>query len=801
MTQPQVNHIGHLKFTPDSDSILVENDGQYVLACASLTKFLRYETRSIPIIWVRSKNHFQWLKSFAEQTNCPTQFINKTPRTVLADKWHVKLPDWLKDEMVFENGLLNLNIVKGSAADFETCMLVHFFGDRFKPERLGISEVSPVVQALVDPETEKTLNENPILKKCLESKCLSWAENSQEEWVSKICRALHHKPKQVWKWLTLWAGLHAYPRKLLEYVLTPEQIMLVTEVPPETVFNLSLEPTARDQLITQIEFFFNEMTGQVRTSEDFQKILGMVSGRLINEFNHISFILKNNKIEPTRDIILEAKKKFESCPGVSKHQLRLLDFFVKPDRPKIPSFQLVRGWSAYDWINWTVNEYTPYRTWQEHQGYYDEDLEQMTADFTRWYIHEYASIHQDQALSLVHCLSSLANRQNSNCLDVVLLVDCLPLAYMKVFEEKFFEKGFHRSEIHYRFAALPTDTTHNKPALLSGQWLEKYPSYEAIINQRALYDWHGSPSFYVHTLKGLQDIDPPEQGGVVVLNMLEADEILHEDMEAKATTYEEELERLFTRLADSVNSMVQKWTGDQGKIEISVVTDHGACRILEEETSTFDSRIVNRFFSNERYRFSAVDQDKSKDIPENIWQLGHKFKNPFVSELTTYFLPSGHNTVRGAGKIKGYMHGGVTPEEVIVPVARYRLFDPGWKEPLVRFLDLDVDKATGRAKFNIQRLTQLKLEIQNPNPMGVEVVRAEIVTPETDIRSFDRVVVQGGESSTFSIGCYFYKQALGHKPLEIELTYELSGAQQTLSLNLECDFRSAMKTGFSLKDL
>ncbi len=801
MSQPQVNYIGDLEYIPDSNSLLVEHDGQYVLACSRLAEFLRSDSRSIPIIWVRSKNHFEWLKSFVEQTKCPAKFSSKTATTLLADKWNVKLPDWLNDDLVIESGLLSLNVAKGKASDLVTRLLAHFFGDRFQPGRLGISEVSPVIQALVDPEAEKKFNAYPILRKCLQSKCFSWAENSHEEWVKKICKILHLKPKQIWQWLSLWSGLHAYPRKLLEYVLTPEQILLVTEVPPEAVLDLPLEPAARDQLLTQIDFFFNDMAGQVRTNEDFKKLVGMVSGRLLNEFNHISAILAKNRIEPTRDDIENIKKKFESCPGVSGHRLRLLNFFVKPDRPTIPPPQVIQSWSARDWINWTVNEYIPYRSWQEHQGFYDADLEQMAADFSRWYTQEYTSIHQDQGLSLVHCLRSLTHSQERKYLDIVLLVDCLPLAYIKIIEDKLLEKGFNRFDLHYRFAALPTSTAHNKPVLLSGQWLGKFSSYEAIIKQRALDDWHGRPSFYVHTLKGLQDIDPPEQGAVVVLNMIEADEILHEDMEARATTYEEELERLFIRLADSVNSLIQKWPEAHDKAQISIVTDHGACRILDEETRTFDSRIVNRLFSNEKYRFSAVDRDESQDIPKNIWDLGHKFKNPFLSESTTYFLPSGHNTVRGGGKVKGYMHGGATPEEVIVPVARYRLFDPGWKEPLVRFLNLDLDKVTGRARFNIQRLIQLELEIQNPNSLDIEVVRAEIVAPETDLRNFDRIIVQGGAVSTFSVGCYFLKQALGQKLLEIELAYEISGAQHTLILNLECDFRSAMKTGFSLKDL
>ena len=52
-----------------------------------------------------------------------------------------------------------------------------------------------------------------------------------------------------------------------------------------------------------------------------------------------------------------------------------------------------------------------------------------------------------------------------------------------------------------------------------------------------------------------------------------------------------------------------------------------------------------------------------------------------------------------------------------------------------------------------------------------------------------------------TMNCYFKKSALGNKPLEIEVVYEISGEQHTLPLVLESEFKSAMAGSFSLKDL
>ena len=98
---------------------------------------------------------------------------------------------------------------------------------------------------------------------------------------------------------------------------------------------------------------------------------------------------------------------------------------------------------------------------------------------------------------------------------------------------------------------------------------------------------------------------------------------------------------------------------------------------------------------NEKHRFSSFEASKAGDVPENLWALGYKFQQPFNADGKVYFLPKGHNTVRLPGKGKGFLHGGATPEEVIVPTAFYKAVKVAWKHPFTRFLGLNPDKETG----------------------------------------------------------------------------------------------------------
>ncbi len=382
-----------------------------------------------------------------------------------------------------------------------------------------------------------------------------------------------------------------------------------------------------------------------------------------------------------------------------------------------------------------------------------------------------------------------------------MLVDCLPSAFLELLDDSLRNVGLSRHELKYRFAGLPTITEYNKTALLSGEWQDKAESYEAVLKVRSASDWSGKKVVYLSNLKSLSEMPAPQEATIVVLNFVDGDELLHSDVESKNTTHEDELQRLFSRMAEAVNRLSQEWAGPREHFSVYVVTDHGACRILEEEKRSFDSAVIKKLFANEKHRFSAVAEEQANEIPQNLWAIGHRFKRPFASENTTFFLPRGHNTVRHAGTVKGFMHGGVTPEEVIVPTASYKMVKAAWKTLAARFLNLDLARETGRAKFYVQRVVTLDIELQNPNATDIRILRATVMSPEADLKSCETMTIPAGRVKPLRMSCYFKKAALGGKPLEIEIAYEIAGEQHTLPLVLESEFKSAMAGGFSLRDL
>ncbi len=797
----EVNLVGDYRETVPNDVMLVECDKDYVKACQEI---IRYESNgNKKAIWVKNQFHYTWLKNFVDQVGVSCKFQEKTARLILADTWNLllPLPDWLEDGDVLKQNLLKLDIPNASPRIFSERILSYLISPVFECASLDENNLSEILESLVKDSNLKFFSDYPILHRCLQEICNNWVRNTKLDWVKDICNQLPNGANGLWKQLSAWSILNGYPSEMLEFVLTPKQVQFVQSVPSGALQGLSISQSIREQILTQIRLFFKRTRSEeVTTSKDFQKVLDRTSGRLSEEFKQVTALLKSNQFEPEQNDIERIKEKFKTCSGVSEIQLKQLEYHIKPKKPN--RVELDDKWNKEEWIGWTIDEYLPYRTWQIHAKQYDPEVEEDVKRFSEWYDSEYVSIQQDPGWSLALVLNNIAQNWD-DALVVIAVVDCLPISFMELVDDSLISAGFSRHEMSYRFSALPTVTEHNKPQMLSGQWsIKKNKPYESILTERVQADWRGRNVLYASNLKGLLEIEMPTKPATIVLNLVDGDKSFHEDMEAKNTTHEEELGRLYVRMAEALHKMANEWIGPQVNFHVHVVTDHGACRILKKEKTSFDSKIVNRLFDEEKYRFATISEDRAGEIPQNLWDLGFRFKPPFEDTDTVFFIPKGHNTVRSGMQAGGYTHGGATPEEVIVPVALYKPVKLAWASPAWRFIDLDWEKGTSKANFFIQRVTNVDLKIQNPNSSEIRILRASILLPaDTDLKECGKPVVPARGEAVLTLNCYFQNSALTQSQLEIEITYEISGENHTILVSLESKFKSAMSTGFSIKDL
>ncbi len=797
-----VTYVGNLPLAAPEASTLLEGDGDYVRICRALAREdLALQEKEL---WVRQWTHYVWLKDFCAQLGLSPQFSEKTAGDVLAERLKVWIPDWLSDEEIVEQNLLDIVPDEECAelCNFEERLPALFFGDMFYKSGFEPKHLPEMVAALSAPEAGQAFERYPVLQKALAEKCNQWAERSDKEWIRRVCDVLPENSQRVWQWTTAAAYLKGYPEQLLEYVLSPEDVPVARRIPQEFALAAPDHEETKEQALAQIRAFFADMGSQIRTREDFRKVLDFTSGELKEELDFIIDLFSDGTYAPDGEDVAAVRSRFASAPSVSPRVLESLRYYTRMESPATDKDTSI--WGTEEWIRWTVDSYLPYRSYQLFHRKYDEELEEVVAQFSDWYVGEYVRIQSDTEKSLVHALSNISDtddKEDTESLYIVLMIDCLPIEYFGLAEAALQNIGLYRRDLSYRFAALPTTTEYNKAAVFSGRHDIETKDYRRLLERRSSEDWKSLRIHYAGTLKDLSELRFTKESTLVVVNFIQGDEVLHSDVESMNSSYEDELWRYFSLLAEALENALHTWHGDKSGVTVHLLTDHGATRVLEEEKMSFDSQTVQRLFAEEKYRNAKVPKEKEKSIPENLWNLGYKFSSPFFEEQLVHFLPRGHNTVKKPAKRAGYMHGGLTPEEVIVPAAVYRLGKLQWKKPALRFPELKFSGTEGRAKFYIKRVVPIAIELQNLNEAKIEVRRVEVNSPEADVKHVETAEVQPNATATVKVHCYFYENALEADVIQLSLYYEIAGEAHELPVELKSEFKSAMSGGLNLRDL
>ncbi len=785
--------IGSYQGKVPEGTALLENDRDYVAVCQQV------RTGQKIAVWVRNRVHFEWLTTYGTLLQLDLQCAIKTPRLILAESWQVTVPDWLTDDMVEAQGLLELEVPGKHPEDFASTALVALFGGAFSCHHLDEKALISILSTLTSPRAAEIMGKYPVAKTCLRDLCDRWQAAGHQPWREPVCSQLLTAPEGLQRDITHYILLGAYPAKMLEFKVPLQQAATLRSMDRKELAHLPLHAVAKDDSVDQIELFFAEIGSQVKSEKEWGKLLGTTSGLLLREFELLREILASGTFPVNEGMIRHLRERFAEVGVIPEIKLRSLGDLIVPDKPRIPTSDSNWGWD--EWIAWASESYLPYRQWQQKAGRFDADVETAVAAFTDWYLSAYETIHADQNRSNVHALNSLSRQIKTDKLSLLYIVDCWPAAFADLLREAFAARGFHRHANTLLCAPLPTVTDVCKPLLISGEWQSESTSYEKAVSRRAKQSWPGKQVRYVgNDLNALRNAPIHPDGSVFVLNFLPGDKILHEDIQAMGSTYEEELFRLYSRLAEVARELFEQANVPAEEFGIYVLSDHGATMILPEETQTIDSGIMKKLFPDEKHRFAAMEDHAVGTVPENLWSFGYKFKQAFQESAITYFIPRGHNTIRG-GVPKGHVHGGATPEEVLVPVMAWRPVRVPWKPPAIRFAGLELEPKTGVAGFYIKRMIALKLEIQNPNSQAMDIRKIGIHEPVADVRFASTGKIPAGKTLEFEIQCLFGTAAQKAEELVVYVSYSFDGNEATTACRTAAVFKSAMSGGFSLKDL
>ncbi len=792
----RIKHIGELYGTVAERTLLIASDADYCTACGALRKDF---AAAYGNFWIRHEHHFVWLRAFVDHAGIAhvrdVEFTRTIARDLLGQQLGLPIPEWLTDELILGERLLERVFSPSGYTSVDTMLVAPTFGEL--STHFPWSKAGMLAELASAPKTKIWLNASPINRLAWENLLQTWAGPNVPPWAGAFCEYLRAAPADLWRELTIWRLLNQYPEAEQDFALDSSTASLVRKVPVEALKKMVLDPVGRSTALDQIRRLFESAESGGVSRQKFDTLTSYVSGALKEEFDALQSLLENAlfKIAPY-DIEL-IKRRFDVTAIVDADDLSRLDLYVPPAKPVLAETSTPMDAAA--WKKWFHTEYLPYRWWQTESKSTDADVEKMVARFSDWYCQDFLQVHSDPALSSVQLLGQWRSLILEDTVSLILLVDNLPWFFWDTFERSLRDAGLHEHESHDCFVPLPSNTSVCKPALISGRWDVTGSDYRKMLEKRSAEEWGGKSTYYLGGVDQLAAFEVAETPAVLLLNYLASDEALHSDLAAAGRTHADLLGGHFQALGKAVGKFAKRAGEASRNFGLYVITDHGATRILEGEKQSVDAKLSQRLFSNEKHRSAEISAAEASQIPDNLWELGHKFANPYRHDGTVYFIPRGHNTVASPGKRPLYCHGGATPEEVITPCGVFRLHAALWTKPNVRFVD--AKKKSDKTAFYVKRMTTVTIEVQNPNSDECRLDSIKLIPPVGELRSFGKIAVGPNETAKTTMNLYFSTGATAIDSLIFEFTFLVAQEELVQRVALPVTISSAAAGGIDLTSL
>ena len=349
---------------------------------------------------------------------------------------------------------------------------------------------------------------------------------------------------------------------------------------------------------------------------------------------------------------------------------------------------------------WFLTEYLPYREWQESFSIEDarEAVLQYAKKFSLWYLKNYPKALTGGPLNKWISFYRTAHlEQNRNVLTLIIVLDGMHLADSRALIQSIRLHATRLSIVSEEtvFSPIPTITQFAKEALFRGVPPDKTASVDAI---GLILPEDKSPA---------QRLRNPDTNIVYLWRVLEPDRTYHH--KNKSENLLQDVAGRLEAEALKIKEIVET-ISDQVLLQIIVTTDHG--RLLGNSTRTLS--VPNGMQSHGR----AAWGNSNLEFPIEGWfelnNIAYLFGERF-GLLADVAIPLGEEAFLGnddRSGVEAYPHGGLFPEEVIVP---WVVFARDVVRPKVEIVISGDGRArgSGTLQFTILNLSDIELALND----------------------------------------------------------------------------------------
>lgn len=754
--------------------ILIHGFKDYVSGYRQIHAALQNRKNCLAV--VRNRQIFEILKEQEKYYAHEMELKVFSVKQSFKETYHLDIPEYITENDLIEDTSLN-GVDFTSGEDFENAVLRSEFGNIF----LGRGFPFSMLARLCGNISLKGLQDKNriVLRKVFQNRLKQYKSKLKGEYERYIFDMFVTNFNELKSDVAVYLLIKEFPRDFKEDILGHDLCKCMDNL-EVTGSYIEID----DKRIDDYKDRFKMYVGKKNISPEM--LIGWVSGCYQFELDCVLNIIERQRLQIkdyTDRIMVKFTPLFDKHPEI-KLELENINPPVELKRPE-------DEFSIDDWMTWAIENYLPYRFWLEYSGKHDQDADEYAGLFGDYIFENYDALVNNYSGIMYKVLPGVKNEllENRHTLFVVLdnfnykfldyLISCMN-------RERFVVKA--QSPV---LSMIPTETVISKRAFFTAEaYNDNGDSYTKIIDNWAQN--LGVEMQYLPNIGALHDLHDLNKK-VYFLNFLRLDSMLHEDQNASAQRIEFRIQKELDALVSEIVAILKRF-GREKDTSVFFIADHGSTRILPEQPNGIDPKYYKDKAQEFDYRFIEVKDEDYYKTKMAIGGLCYALDKERYGTSASFFIAKGYNRFI-KNDLNGYVHGGITPEEAIVPFVRFSYDADMCKDPEVVLLN-----------DNLRYAVKLKLTflVKNYNEFPIENVELVIQNGNVKYGKADPAVIDGLETGTIELPDSRITKAMvkeNNEKLFVTVNYTANGRKHSNQIVLGMSIKSAQGGGTDLSDL
>lgn len=687
-------------------------------------------------------------------------------RSVLIRRWGMDIPASVSNEEITLTGLLSFDLRPQPGFTFEDTLLAYYYAPILISKSFPFTKL-PSLLATVEPQKWKTNLGIPLLARTLQSRLEDWKSKTRTSEQRQLVDMFAADPYALKLQLMRFRVLRKYPT-IGEAVLG--EAFDVFRTLKLQLEDLKVEESKIPESILQVTYFLNNQ--QPQNSDDLVTLLDRMSGLLTVEFDTIEKHLRDHPDWITPELMDQIEEKFSAQSRRLARKIATLRGMIRPLKPKTPDL----NWDVDTMLSWATESYLPYQSWCNRQEQFDSDLFTIGDRFSEWLMKNWDDIHANSKRMVFNVLPNKAvELKRDGVVNLVLVIDNLGWTFSEMLRGMFQERGYFLAGAEPYLAMLPSETEISKKCLLAGavgyQAIDD-KTYKGMIEKGWVPYFKDNAFRYISDIGSLSAIETIDAASYMV-NYLAIDKALHKSADEIGMSHRDHIYHLLEKLVENTIFFIEKH-GLQENIRIHVVSDHGSTRIPASVQNDLDPAFFKtNGFEARSHRYVTVSSERFSGLADNLrldcfFLPANDFMNPenvLCARRGNRFLPTDKDF---------YVHGGLLPEEIIVP---YLVFEPA----TIATQDLTVLLKKNEFRY---RMETVELEIGNPNDSAVDQIQVSLLNGNVESEPIRIALLNGKKNIAIQIKARFKVTSILEEQsnLHIRIRYYAHGEQHAFDV-------------------